>query len=57
MVERRFLTDGTSKRDGICILVKKQIYDDAQSGIKYEEDRQKHFLKNVDYGIRNFIAN
>ena len=48
MVERRFSRDGTPKRDDIRIF----ICDDVQSGMKYEELREKYELKNATNVIR-----
>ena len=36
-------------RDAISILTKKQIIDDVDTGLKYEEVRINYVLKNVSY--------
>ena len=44
MVERRFSRDLTSKNDYMSIFINNQICDDVQSGMKYEEVREKYGL-------------
>ena len=47
LVERRFDRDGTPKRDAINILLKKNVIEDADNGMKYTQIKDKYGLKHV----------
>lgn len=47
LVERRFDRDGTPKRHAINILLKKNVIDDVDNGMKYAQIKDKYGLKHI----------